>query len=237
MANLSLDQQQPKPTRHIGDFIRKLLLWSEVITTVWALVTFTPLGSWLSAAFPADSRITWHLSRSTATVAYLLLTGSVAWGLILTTKIIKEITPPPLVLGLHTWLSWVAIVLGGFHAFLLLFDTYYTYTLAHLLIPFIGPYRPGAVGLGTLSLYLMILTSASFSWRSWLGQKRWRMLHYLTFVAYTLVTVHGVLSGTDSGDLGMRAMYIGSVSLVLFLTNYRLLAGQKQRKEMAGLAS
>jgi DMSO/TMAO reductase YedYZ heme-binding membrane subunit len=77
-----------------------------------------------------------------------------------------------------------------------------------------------------VGFYLVLLASASFSWRRWLGSKRWRLLHYTTFVAYALVTVHGLMAGTDSGEPGMRAVYLGSALLVLFLTNYRLLAAK-----------
>lgn len=233
MADSLIEQtNKTKPIARVGSFLGSILLGGAAILGLWGLVISTPVASWLSS-IPIDSRAAWYLTRSTATVAYLLLTASVVWGLILTTKIIKEVTPPPLVLGLHNWLSWLSIGLGSFHAFLLLFDNFYPYNLAHLLIPFIGPYRPGVVGLGTLGLYLLVLTSVSFSWRSWLGQKGWRLLHYLTFAAYVMVTFHGLLAGTDGKDLGMRMMYLGSVALVLFLTNYRLLAGQKQPKGAA----
>ena len=76
----------------------------------------------------------------------------------------------------------------------------------------------------------MLLTSASFMWRKWLGQKRWRLLHYLTFPAYALVTLHGLMAGTDSGTSSMRGLYVASVLLVLFLTNYRLMAARKKRR-------
>jgi len=233
MADISLRQmKQDKSVPDIVGFLASVILSSAAILVLWALVIVTPVGGWL-AGISIGNKTTWYLSRSTATVAYLLLTASVVWGLLLTTRIVKGTVPAPLALGLHNWLSWLAVGLGSFHAFLLLFDNFYTYTLTHLLIPFIGPYRPGAVGLGTLSLYLMVLTSASFSWRSWLGQKGWRLLHYLTFLTYGLVTFHGLFAGTDSQNLGMRMVYLGSVALVLFLTNYRLLFRQKPRRGAA----
>jgi DMSO/TMAO reductase YedYZ heme-binding membrane subunit len=82
--------------------------------------------------------------------------------------------------------------------------------------------------LGILSFYLILLTSVSFSFRKQLGQRRWRQLHYLTFVAYGLVTLHGLMAGTDSADPGMRLVYLGSSTLVIFLTLFRVLAGADQ---------
>jgi len=39
------------------------------------------------------------------------------------------------------------------------------------------------------------------------------------------------MAGTDSANIGMQAVYLGSVLLVLFLTNYRLLVAREQGKK------
>ena len=123
------------------------------------------------------SKTAWHFTRSAGTVAYILLASSTVWGLLLSTKIIKETVPAALALVMHNAFSWLAIALTGLHALALLFDSYFTYTIADLTIPFIGPYEPGWVGLGILGMYLMLLTSISFNFRKKIGQKRWRKLH------------------------------------------------------------
>jgi DMSO/TMAO reductase YedYZ heme-binding membrane subunit len=171
----------------------------------------------------------WHLSRSAGTVAYLLLLGSTVWGLLLSSKIVKEAVPAALSLTMHNVLSWMALAFTGLHALVLMFDSYYTYRLADLTIPFIGPYRPGWVGLGIIGFYLMLLVTLSFHFRRQLGQKRWRALHYVSFVVFILATVHGITAGTDSSTLGMQIIYLGSGLLVFFLTNYRLLTAKSSR--------
>ena len=134
--------------------------------------------------------------------------------------------PAALALAMHNILSWLAVLLTGLHALALLWDSFYTYTLADLTVPFVGPYRPGWVGLGIIGFYLMFLTSLSFNFRKQIGQKRWRQLHYATFAVYILATVHGAMAGTDSGNPGMQMLYWGSGLIVLFLTNYRMLVGR-----------
>lgn len=180
------------------------------------------LGRLLYVAY--GDKAAWYLVRSGGVVAYLLLAGSTVWGLILSTQIAKKTLPAAPALAMHNVLSWLAVFTGAAHALLLLFDRYYTYTLPDVLLPFTGPYRPLWVGLGSLGLYLALITSLSFRWRQRMGVARWRLLHRLTFVAYALVTVHGLTAGSDSALPGMRFVYAGSVLLVLFLTNYRLLA-------------
>ena len=211
--------------------IEEMALWavaglaiSVALGTVGALLLkFVDWGRVGAAVLPAGDKASWYLTRATATVAYLLLSGATAWGLVLSTKIVKAAVPAPLALALHGGLSWLGLVLGGAHAALLLMVTYYVYTPAAILVPFTGPYRPLWVGLGTLSLYGLLVVSASFWARKWLGMRAWRMLHYTTFVFYVLVTLHGIMAGTDSHSSGAQAMYVGSALLVSFLTAYRVL--------------
>lgn len=196
----------------------------------WFLATHTMLAGLAADVFGITDKTAWYLSRSAGTVAYLLLAGSTTWGLLLSTGIMKEAVPAALAMAMHNILSWLAIAFTGVHALALLFDNYFTYTLADLTIPFVGPYRPGWVGLGIAGFYLMLLTAVTFNFRKQIGQTRWRQLHYLTFAVYVLATVHGVTAGTDSGNAGMRILYVGSGLLVFFLTNYRLLSGRTPKR-------
>ncbi|RDJ93895.1 hypothetical protein B4Q13_18750, partial [Lacticaseibacillus rhamnosus] len=72
------------------------------------------------------------------------------------------------------------------HALLLLVDKYFAYTIADVLVPFIGPYRPLAVGLGTLSLWVMLAVSASFWIKDRLGHRNWWWLHLTSYVTFGL---------------------------------------------------
>lgn len=229
MASNPPHPQSPLRPWHFGAFLGSLLVGLLggllFIVILWLLTLFTPLGEALAVY---GDKTAWYLTRATGTVAYLLLSASTIWGLLLSTRLIKEAVPAPLTLAMHNVLSWLAVGMAGFHGFILLFDSYYTYQLRDLVVPFMGPYRPGWVGLGVLGSYLILLTSVSFSFRKQLGQRRWRQLHYLTFVAYGLVTLHGLMAGTDSVDPGMRLVYLGSSALIIFLTLFRILAAVDQ---------
>jgi DMSO/TMAO reductase YedYZ heme-binding membrane subunit len=176
----------------------------------------------LNSFLSIGQNMPWHLSRSAGTVGYMLLVGSTVWGLLLSSKIVKKAVPAVLSLAMHNILSWLALAFTGLHALVLLFDSYYTYTISNLLVPFTGPYRPIWVGLGIIGFYLMALVTLSFQFRRRIGQENWRALHYLSFVVYALATIHGAASGTDGSKLGMQFMYVGSGLLVLILIGYRL---------------
>lgn len=224
--------------RNIAILLVLLLLLGLIASGVIGLVGVLWLNgisvtAWIGSLLGITEKTAWHLSRSAGTVAYLLLAGSTIWGLVQSSKIAKEVVPAGLSFAMHNILSWLALLFTGFHALVLLFDNYFTYTLPDLAIPFIGPYRPVWVGLGILGFYLMGAVIISFQFRKQIGQKRWRTLHYLSFVVYILATVHGLAAGTDSSMLGMQLMYLGSGLLIFFLTTYRLLTGRQEPSRSA----
>ena len=164
----------------------------------------------------------WYLVRSSGTVAYLFLAASTIWGLILSSKFLKEIVPGPLSLAMHNYLSWNAIGLTALHAVLLLFSGFMDYTIINLLVPFTGPYSPFWVGIGIIGLYLSLLTTLTFYVRSRIGYKTFHVIHYLTYAAFVMSLLHSWFAGTDTPALEM--MYLVTGLLVFFLTVYRVLA-------------
>lgn len=211
----------------VGGFLLSMLLslivGTVVMGTGWLILSHTAVGPQLAALFGISAKTPWYFTRAAGLVAYLLLTASTVWGLLLTTKLVKTAVPAPLTLAMHNILGWLAVTLTGLHALALLFDGYYIYTLPDILVPFAGPYKPIPVGLGIIGLYIMLITSASFSWRKWLTQRWWRRLHYTTYLAYIMATVHGLTAGTDSSQPGMQIMFWGSALLVAALTAQRMM--------------
>jgi DMSO/TMAO reductase YedYZ heme-binding membrane subunit len=62
------------------------------------------------------------------------------------------------------------------------------------------------------------------SWlRRRISYRLWRRLHYVSFVTFVLVTLHGLLAGSDAGEPWMRAVYYGASAAVGFLVLMRLL--------------
>lgn len=164
----------------------------------------------------------WYMARSGGIIAYLLLWLSVVWGLALSTKITNRLMLGPFAYGLHEFISILTIVFAMVHSLVLLGDSYVHFSLFNLVIPFTASYQPLWTGLGTIGFYLIAALTASFYLRQHLGQKTWRALHYLTFLGYGLVLVHGLMSGSDSSLTPVKLMYLGTGATVLFLTYYRL---------------
>jgi predicted ferric reductase len=166
----------------------------------------------------------WYMARAGGIVGYLLLWLAVVWGLLISTKLAGQWIAPLLSYGLHEFLSILALLFISLHGLVLLGDRYINFNIFHLLLPFSAPYEPFWTGLGTLAFYLSLALTLSFYLRRQIGQKIWRTLHYLTFVAYALSLLHALGAGTDTASTLMKSVYLSTGLLVMFLINYRLLS-------------
>jgi predicted ferric reductase len=108
----------------------------------------------------------------------------------------------------------------------LMWDGYIKYGPANILVPFNSEYRPVWVGIGQIAFYISALVVASFYAKKHIGHKAWRLIHYVSFITFLMVTLHGVQAGTDTNTSAMQIVYIASMSIVLFLTVMRILTAK-----------
>ena len=171
-----------------------------------AAIYFTVQAGAFSTPLSSDSLWAWHLVRACGMVSFTLMAASTLWGVFLASRVIKDWSPGPLSLLLHATTSWLAVLFAIAHVGLLLFDSYYHFTLPDLLVPFGGPYRTIPVGIGIIGLWLIIAITLSFSFRKLIGQRAWQWLHYTSYAAFGLLSVHALLAGTDSVQAGLRTI-------------------------------
>lgn len=213
--------------------------WIDTLSLVFSMVmvgffaVWTVQGGFVTKLLETDRSMTWQFIRSSGIAAYILFTVSTLWGLALSSKIVKDWSPGTLSMLLHSTVSWVGVGLAALHAVLLLFDEYVPYQPAELVIPFTGPYRPLAVGLGTLSFWIMLLVALSFAIKKRLGHRRWKLLHYAAYVGFFMVTAHALFAGTDATRIGFRIMVGAAVLVTLILTGYRIGTAQSAAKRPA----
>jgi sulfoxide reductase heme-binding subunit YedZ len=141
---------------------------------------------------------------------------------------------------LHRDLASIGLALALVHAAVLMIDRSVPYSPAEIIVPFSGPYRPIWVGAGQLTLGISIVVLFSFYVRRRIGQKSWRRLHYLSFLAFLGATAHGLMAGTDTGAAWVGAGYVLVTAIVMFLIAYRIvlaLAGRRLGGVADGLRS
>ncbi len=176
----------------------------------------------------AEPKGYWYLSRVSALVSFVLLWFATALGLLITNRLARLWPGGPLAFDLHQYASSLGLLIGFFHAVILLGDRYIGYTPAQLFVPFGGgSYRPLAVAFGQLGAYLLLGVWASSRLRLWIGQRWWRRIHFLGFVVFLLALLHGLLAGSDSELMGVRLLYWGSGGSIIWLTAYRILGTRR----------
>ena len=198
-----------------------------------ALISVLP-ASWQAAAtdqaqamglpLAAGSKAYWYMARAGGVLSYILLWLATCWGIMMSSKFIKGVVDVPVAYALHEYLPILGVVFAALHAVVLLGDSYIAFKPWQLLVPFASPYKPFWTGLGVLAFYLSVALIASFYVRKRIGQKTWRALHYTSYLAFLIALLHGVMAGSDSGATAMRALYLVTGGLSLFLLLYRLLA-------------
>ena len=197
--------------------IALLIFFSAGIVTL-ALVLMLPM------LFGPGVNVAWDLTRTSGLVAYLVMWLSVVFGLLITNRLAQLWPGGPVAVDLHQFTSLLGLAFSLFHAIILLGDHYVKYTLAQVLIPFASVnYQPIWVGMGQLAIYLLIPVTFSFYLRRSLGTEAWRLIHAASFFGFALITIHGLLAGTDSANLMVLSMYAVTGAAVVFLTVYRMM--------------
>lgn len=175
-----------------------------------------------AAAEVNPGSLVWLFERMFGFMSYITVALSVIYGLLLSTKLLDAVAHRPVSFTLHQDLAAIGLGMAAIHGMLLGLDASVPFTLAQILVPGQSPHAPLAVGIGQVSLYLMALVTISFYARRRIGQRAWRTLHYVTFLAYAGSTFHGIAAGSDSGSGWAQGLYLGSMTVVVFLLVYRI---------------
>ena len=124
----------------------------------------------LAAAGPSAY---WYLTRSTGTVALLLLTGAVVLGVIDVRRWSTPRWPRFVVDSLHRNLSLLAMVFIALHILTSVLDSFASISLLDAFVPFAGSYRPFWLGLGAVSFDLLLAVTITSMLRRRLGYSSW----------------------------------------------------------------
>lgn len=153
--------------------------------------------------------IFWYLSRASALLAYGMLWLKMLLGILLSGHLTQKTGGAGLANGLHKYTALFGLGLVVFHVLMLLGDHNVSFGLWNVLIPFAAQvYRPLWVGMGQIAIYLWGLLVLSHYMRRKIGMKYWRIFHYFSYLAFGLITIHGIFSGTDTTTPWARVMYI-----------------------------
>lgn len=180
---------------------------------------------WIAASIPRPHGTgAWMFSRATGLLAYVALSADVIVGLLLSTRRADRLLPRGHLVDIHNWLSPLTLALVLAHGAVLLADGYVRFDIIDVFVPFASRRWPIAIGIGVLAGYLVLVVHASFGLRKRIGTATWRRIHYLSFVAFVLVTIHAIAVGTDSTHPWFASVYAVLLLVVGSLIGVRIVS-------------
>ena len=175
-----------------------------------------------------DPHIWWYVTRSSAVIAWVLLTVSVIWGILLSTRVARKIDNPSWLQDLHRYLSGVAIIMVAIHMGSLMLDGYLHLSATELFVPFASHYRALAVALGVIAMYLLVAIWLSSLIKDRIPRKAWKGIHYASYAVVLLVAFHAGWSGTDVTELWYRIVAGTLIGLTAVSLILRVAVGRPQ---------
>lgn len=139
----------------------------------------------------------WILARATGLASYAALCLSILSGLALRTSLLDFVAKNRALRSLHDWTTWLWIPLGVAHVVTLILDKTAQITPRDVFIPFQTSYGQLAIGLGTISVDLLILVTVTSWLRKRMDDRTWRWIHRSSYVAFATLFLHAYQSGTD----------------------------------------
>ena len=171
----------------------------------------------------------WLLIRGSGLVAFALLSSSVIWGLFLSTKFLGNLTKAKALTWFHESLGISALLATVLHMVGLSIHEFVPFTWGEILIPGRSEWKPLAVALGVVSFYALVVVIGSFYVKKHIGQKAWRRIHYASFGLFLAALLHGILAGTDTTNIWVIGLYVGSTLAVFGLLAHRFADAHLER--------
>ncbi len=177
-----------------------------------------------------DPHIWWYITRASALIAWVLMTLSVVWGILLSTRVMRRIDNPAWLQDLHRYLGGMTLIMVALHMVSLMLDGWLQFSLAETLVPFATDFKPTAVALGILAFYILVAVQGSSLMINILPRKFWKGLHYSSYVALVLVSLHAGWTGTDVSSWWYRVLAISLISIATISVLLRIIVGNKTAK-------
>jgi DMSO/TMAO reductase YedYZ heme-binding membrane subunit len=168
----------------------------------------------------------WVLARVAGLSSYAALAIALITGIALRTAVLDWLGSNRALRGLHEYTTVLWIPLAGLHLLSLLLDTTARIGLLDLVIPFHSTYGTLAIGLGALSVDLLMLVTVTAFLKRRMNKDVWLWLHRLAYPAFALLFLHAVLSGTDFSDPIVSAITWAAASMLLLLALVRAIWGR-----------
>jgi len=181
----------------------------------------------------------WYLTRATGAVAILLLTLTVALGVVDVGRWTSPRWPRFVIDSLHRSASLLAVAFLALHVLTAVLDSFAPISLAAAFIPFVSSYRPFWLGLGAVAFDLLLALVITSMMRRRFGHAAWRTTHWLAYACWPIALLHGLGTGSDVKSGWLLVLTVGCVLTVIAAVIARVANGwpENARERVAALGA
>ncbi|MGD0241308.1 MAG: ferric reductase-like transmembrane domain-containing protein [Streptosporangiaceae bacterium] len=170
----------------------------------------------------------WYASRATGIVSLLLLTAVLVLGILVNRQGRLPGLPRFAVTDLHRNLSLLSVAFIAVHILTAVLDSYVHIPLLSAVVPFASGYERLWLGLGAISLDLMVAMIVTSLLRGRLNRIVWRAVHLLAYASWPLAFVHGIGASKDLQQGWLLGLAVGCALAVATAVTWRLAHAARQ---------
>jgi DMSO/TMAO reductase YedYZ heme-binding membrane subunit len=184
-----------------------------------------------------NSTALWYATRASGIMALILLTVTMVLGLVTTSRARARNWPGFAQQELHRRVSIIAVVFLGIHVVTSVLDTYVNIGWASIVVPFTSQYGRFWVGVGAISVDLLLAVFISSLLRSRISPGAWRAVHWLAYLSWPIALAHTFGMGTDAREGWVIALGVACVAAVALALAWRLRTTARQTAARTAHAS
>jgi hypothetical protein len=173
-------------------------------------------------AVASHGKALWYVTRGTGLVSMLLLTGTIALGVLEVNRWSSPRWPRFVTAALHKNVSLLATTFLAVHIVTAVVDSYAPIHWIEVVVPFTSAYRAAWLGLGAVASDLLIALLITSLLRARIGYATWRVIHWAAYACWPIAVVHGLGTGSDTRQPWALALYGGSMVLVVVCVWWRV---------------
>jgi methionine sulfoxide reductase heme-binding subunit len=170
--------------------------------------------AFVPAVIAHTSNWVWYFGRATGLVALGLLTATIALGVLGPLRISSTIWPRFAIRTVHRDLALLCLLVIAIHVVTMVLDGYVHISLSAAFVPGGSSYRPFWVALGAVSFDLLLAIVLTSLLRRQLGDRTWRLVHWLTYASWPIALAHGLGAGSDNTKVWALALFLGCGAVV-----------------------
>jgi sulfoxide reductase heme-binding subunit YedZ len=168
----------------------------------------------------------WYTARSTGYVSLLMLTAILVLGIVTAMRWDSRDWPRFLSQAVHRNLSLLVLVFLGIHIVTSVVDPFAGIAVLNAVLPFTGSYRPLWMGLGVLSMELLVALTITSLLRQRIGFAAWRFIHWAAYACWPLAVLHTLGTGSDVRSGWGVALSLGCLAAVVMALAWRLISSR-----------